>query len=238
VSSLEEAENGSTHFGKADIIYPACDVDLFATADPIDHLWRAARLGGSISVSTKARIRESILGELKSVAEYLDEQHRCMKIGISISAKLNGLAIEGGAAGYEARLRNLDLLQNAGLSSSLVLRPILNEVSDDEYGVILEEAATRTSRVLLGEEYLDAEPLLRRELQDDLIVATRNVSWLPDIPSWPVASCPDRLLGLSDCAERLGYRVFQSDSDLMSDLLSARDDKELAAVRHYGEPHV
>jgi hypothetical protein len=52
VPSLHEAESGLVDFDQFDIIYPACDVDLFATSAPVDYLWRIAEHRKSISVST------------------------------------------------------------------------------------------------------------------------------------------------------------------------------------------
>jgi hypothetical protein len=229
VQSLEEAENGAVDFRKVDIVYPACDVDLFATPDPLTYLWRAARLGPSVSISTKALLKQSMLPELRAIAEFLQDRGRQLKVGISVSTKLNGMTIERGAAPYEARLRNLDLLLNAQVPSSVVLRPVLQQVPDSEYREILLDAASCTPRVLLGEEYLDTAG--ERTTTDlGYFVSNREVSWLPGTPKWPLIPCPERLQTLTEFASRLGYRVFQSDADLMADLLTTFQDRREAKV--------
>jgi hypothetical protein len=159
-----------------------------------------------------------MIGELTAIKEFLQAQNRQLKIGVSISTQLRIASIEPGTASYADRLGNLEILDRSRIPSSLVLRPILQQSSDAEYEQILFDARGRTSRVLLGEEYMDSVATAK----EYLATQSRPVQWLAGAPRWTFVPCPDRIRILSGCAAQLRYRVFHSDADLMEDLVAER----------------
>ena len=67
--SFTDIEHSPELLEGIDVVYPACDVDLFATNKPLEILRRAAALGPSISVSTKAALSDQLVVGLARLAE-------------------------------------------------------------------------------------------------------------------------------------------------------------------------
>ncbi len=104
--SLEDVERHPDLIADADIVYPACDTDLFATLNPISVLWRAVKLGLHISVSTKASISEGKLPALAELNRWMNQQRKVLKIAVSLSTRNSIPSIEPGTASYVQRVRN------------------------------------------------------------------------------------------------------------------------------------
>jgi hypothetical protein len=210
-----------------DVIYPACDVDLFATSKPLDVLRRAASLGPSISVSTKAALSDKLVTGLATVTEELQTRDRILKIGISISTKRNCGALEPRAARYAARLENLRLLQRASVPSCLVLKPILSDVPLAEYCEIVSNAAGLTECILIGDEYLDmSTPRISPG-----VLSQRPVGWAVNQPTWPVSVHAEHKAAIKRYAERLGFSVFDSDLELMAALTKLAKKEEFDSLQ-------
>ncbi|MEX2197075.1 MAG: radical SAM protein [Thermoleophilaceae bacterium] len=213
-----------------DVIYPACDVDLFVRKDAVGVLTRVARLGASISVSTKARLRPDVLGDLACLSKELASRGQVLKVGVSLTTKHRVREIEPRTPTYETRIAGLTALSSAGIPSALVLRPLLADIPDAEYEEIVSEASGATSSVLVGEEYLDSDKSQRRHLIAEPASGSRTkareVRWLRERPVWPVRETAERVDRLRRFALRAGMRVFESDIDLMTDLIegSAKGD--------------
>jgi len=216
--TLEDVEHTPNLLEDADVIYPACDVDLFATRRPLDILRRTAALGRSISVSTKATLSHQLVTKLAEVAQELESRERILKVGISISTKYSCGRIEPRAANYSARIENLRLLRRAAIPNCLVLKPLLFDVPVEEYCEIISDVAGLTECILIGDEYLDiSNPRISPGT-----ATQRAVTWVVNKPSWPVSSAPGHAERIQMCAEGLGLRVFESDLAVMAALKDSR----------------
>ncbi len=205
--TLEELERDRQKAIGVELLYPACDDDLFARKDAIAILKRTASFGCSISVSTKAELRDGVVAELKTLAEQMAASGLILKVGISFSTRAFILEIEPGTAKYEGRLKNIGMLSKNGITVSLNLKPLLQGQSSKEYVEILEDAAKWTDLLLLGDEYVD--------IHDASGLGTREVSWLEGHPQWPFRDDPPLLAEVKKCGADLGYNIFDSDLSLM-----------------------
>lgn len=219
--TLAELERDPELAREVDVIYPACDTDLFARADFEEILEQVVRFGRSISISTKAAIGRRAVAALQKSSSELQRSGAIIKVGISISTKHRVAEIEPRTPGYTARVRSLARLQAAGIANSLVFRPLLADVSDREYEEILRDCDGLTERVLLGDEWLDAGDRFRiaRGADANPVISIRNVNWARSNPDWAQRHIPGRAESLQQYAEALGYRVFDSDALLMEDVI-------------------
>jgi hypothetical protein len=216
--TLDDVESSPKPLEGVDVIYPACDVDLFATSTPMEVVRRAAAFRLSISISTKAALSEQRVMELAEVGRELEDYGRVLKIGVSISTKHNIRTLEPRTCSYSSRLENLRLLQRASVTSCLVLKPILSDISLGEYSEIIDDICGLTDTVLIGDEYLDAsKPRISL-----LNVTQRPVNWVNNTPNWPVSTQAQRASCVKAHAKARGLRVYDSDLDLMAAFVKLR----------------
>lgn len=221
-ATLAEVEADPGQYSQIDIIYPACDSDLFARNDFEDILQRVGEFKKSVSISTKAQVGRRAIATLRSLQNSLRPHGAVVKIGISISTKHAASVIEPHTPGYEARLRSLSRLRDEGIPSALVLKPMLSDVPDTEYREILSDCVGLTNRVLVGDEWLDQGEKYRRPriFEKKSSVSQATVNWLPSHPQWSQRSMPGRISNLRKVAEELELKLFESDLHLMHDVLT------------------
>lgn len=205
-----------------DVIYPACDTDLFARNDFEYILEKIVEFGKSISISTKANINNRAIKALISAASELRKVGAVVKVGISISTKHRIPEIEPRTPGYRSRIRSLSRLNQEGIISSLVLRPLLADISNREYEEILRDCHGSTKHVLIGDEWLDASDHFRaaRGADANFVISVGTVNWARNNPTWRQRSIPGRRRILEDYGRPLGYRFFDSDLALMEDIIT------------------
>lgn len=221
---LTDLESSPHILEDVDVIYPACDMDLFATNRHLDILRKTAALGRSISISTKAVLSNSIVTELARLAVQLRTFDCVLKVGISISTKSNCGTLEPRAACYSKRLLNLKLLKQAFVPNCVVLKPLLSDIPLSEYYEILHDVVGLTQNILIGDEYLDvATPRTQATNQ-------RTVSWAVNQPIWPVNFQSERKTAIKMRASALGLHVFDSDLDLIAALLQMRNPNANSAL--------
>jgi len=204
-----------------EVVYPACDVDLFVRADAAAILERTVTLGRSISVSTKACLSARHLRALVKAKAALSLVGHTIKVGVSVSTKYSVALIEPGTPSYESRLRSLRALGLAGVPTALVLRPLLAEISDREYEEILKDCANLSDTVLFGDEWVDEVSERRNVAGADGApeTALERPRWLAEAPLWRKRTIPGRAEHLAACAGALGYRAYHSDLPLMEHLI-------------------
>lgn len=204
-----------------DIIYPACDFDLFATKDPIITLWQMLELRKSISISTKAALSELIVEKIAEIGQALAEYGHILKIGISFSTKYNIPFWESRTSNYHLRLKNLELLSKFKVPFCVVLKPVLVEVSMNEYYEIVQDISNYNAPLLLGEEYLNFGNLDTLMSRRPLVkVKSRRVNWLCGNPEWPISKVQDHITHIKTHAESMNVKCFDSDLNLMEWLIS------------------
>lgn len=224
---LSELEANLSLAEDIDVIYPACDSDLFARPDAISVLRRVASLGKSISISTKASLSREHAKQVADIASTLSQAGHVLKVGISVSTNSSIQQIEPRTPSYIARLKTVERLRTEGVVTALVLRPLLADVPDEEYLDIIRDFEPFVDSVLLGDEWLDKSKTNPRRGLDDLavpeaIVRSRIVAWAQGGPIWEERLTLGRIEGLTAAVQSLGMTPYTSDLDLMADLLSSK----------------
>jgi hypothetical protein len=204
-----------------DVVYPACDVDLFALRRWREHLAHACALGPSISVSTKASLTEADVEEIRLHSESLVQRGRVLKIGVSFSTRERVRVLEPNAPSYSKRMDTLRLLSQAGIHTALVLRPLLPDVRPEEYAAIVDDGHAFTDIVLTGPEHLDDDPEhARQQIRGAEPVTRVSIAWLETAPDWPSRRSFAQEVAVRRQAERHGMTVFDSDSEVMAAALN------------------
>lgn len=219
--TLAEVRSDSRLLEGVDVIYPACDVDLFARCDALQILSQAADLNRSISISTKASLSGTTIAELAEVNETMRERHCLLKISVSLPARDHIPLLEPRTASYEDRLDALKALATAGILTSVNLKPLMLDVPTDEYVQILTDVAPFVKHVLLGDEYLD--PTAPRQMRSMHQVVYRTVSWAEGDPSWPAIPAEQHRRALYAKAGAIGLRCWESDIEFMSYAMAEYD---------------
>lgn len=231
--TLDEAVAGQLDLEGVDVVYPACDVDIFAMRKRwAEVLTSSAALGRSLSISTKAVLTGDQIEEISRLAEIHRATGLVLKVSVSASTMHSCDEIEPRAANWEARLNVLRRLAIAGVTSCIVLKPVLPEIPTAEYEEMLNQAAAVTSAVVLGDEYVDDDHRMRRPSQADTSgsLSSRRVRWLNGSPQWLVRECGDRLRYLAEYASSVGLAAHFSDLDFMeSAMRDSRQPAELEA---------
>jgi hypothetical protein len=216
IPSLADVEATPTMLDGIDIVYPACDVDLFARRDANNVLLRCEALGRSISLSTKAELAAAVLDGIEETSARMQRHGQVLKVGVSMSTKSRVSDIEPGTADYEVRLSNLASLAERGVPRALILRPLLQEIDFFEYESMILDCSPYVDAVVFGGEWLEAGGAALDERSG---VTWQEVAWLRDRPSWPHREDEKLETRLAECASSLGLRVFDSDLLLMQALL-------------------
>ena len=220
--NLAMLESSSSLLDNIDVLYPACDVDLFARSDALTVLERVVALGRSISISTKAPLRQSVVSTIAGHAGQMAHTGKILKIGVSFATKYHVPDIEPRTPSYNMRLDALRSLGQEEIPCAAVVKPLLADIPDSEYEEILDDVGGITPYVLLGEEWLDSRPERQRSCikePREAIVSKQPVTWIGGKPDWPIRETPDRLDRLNKYAANLGLDVSESDIDLMGKLM-------------------
>jgi DNA repair photolyase len=195
-----------------DAVYPACDDDLFAHSNAVLVLRRAARLNRHLSVSTKARLSDVTLTQVKDVHREMLSKGKILKIAVGFTCTQEIGTIEPGTAPYHARIALLKRLNDAGIHTNIVLKPLLPGIALDEFRELFADCAEYTNAVLIGDMYLDANDFSRPRV-------SRRVGWLPGTPEWPTIGDVAWTEQVRIAAREFGLCVFDSDLDVLLRLL-------------------
>ncbi|MEO1128324.1 MAG: hypothetical protein AAFX05_01300 [Planctomycetota bacterium] len=215
VPTLTDLDTDPSLLDDVDVLYPACDTDLFAARHWKEHLASACQLGRVISVSTKAPLSERTIDFLEECHAALMEQGAFLKVSVSMSTRDRIPELEPRTASYEARLHVMAQLTERSVPTSLVLKPLLADVPDAEYELILSEARSHADLVLFGDEYLDSQSPRHIESNKRVGITVDRVEWLPRTPRWLQRSIDGRIARLIRYATSLGWRAYESDLSLL-----------------------
>lgn len=219
--TIDDVEADPELLTGVDVVYPACDVELFALRGWRNVLARAASLQRHVSISTKASLSESDVRDVALVSAQLRDAGLLLKVGISFSTRDRIDVIEPRAPSYGARLATLRALHAHGVATALVLRPLLVDVPTDEYLGILGDARPMTRVLLTGPEHLDSDMGHDRRAPLGGSVRRGSVRWAERVPVWETRF--SQHIELVEAAARgLGFWSARSDLDVI-DYLAERD---------------
>lgn len=201
------------------IIYPCCDSDINENLEIIHRLWKIAESGSEIyvSISTKRAIPNKRLEQYGKLNRYLQENKKgFVKISVSITTKYRIEDIEPGTDNYEKRKALFGQLQQQGFFTSLVFKPVLPFIADEEYAEIVADFPT-CEYFLLGGLYVDpGTDFYQAYIKGRYDVEKKKVSWLKEIPCWGYVSQDEKLSRIREYITAQGKKAFYSDMDLIS----------------------
>lgn len=211
---------------KEAVVYPCCDGEFF---DQHNYLGIAKSMMENMdkiyfSISTKGVVDDQRLEALVELNKLLSSQNKgFVKFSVSISNKSRIEEIEPGTIPYLDRLEIAKRITNAGIPSSVTLKPILPFISNKEYYEIIEDFSKVTNRVLVGGLYVCPNTKFYQDyIKEQYPTERREVRWLTNKPIWEYVSVPQKIDQIKQFATSLGLQSFDSDIDVVKSYLRDR----------------
>lgn len=198
------------------VIYPCCNAEYVDQEDDLNMLERIASNHTAISISTKHRIGLPALRQLKR----MDEQFRAsgkgfIKYSVSLTNKYRIDELEAGTASYDQRIELLHDIYDIGLSTSIIVKPILPFIGVDEYKEIVDDTLF-VGKYLLGDLYVkEGTPFFEKYIKNKYVTSKRNVGWIENHPTWSVVECADTKETLKRYISVKGGQSFESDIEFI-----------------------
>ena len=214
--------------GELDVLYPICDAEFFQDKNAYAALLRVARSAGPpliISLSTRCSLNAQMASRLQLLAKTLnDVRGGLVKVSVSISARERLREFEPRASSYSSRLEALGLLQESGIATSVNLKPLLPQVSEEEYMSIVRDTVRFSGVYLLGGLYLDPLSQFGKDTLRayPLLAGRKRVPWIDGQPIWPYVEDKSKTVKLISFVEKEGGRAFQTDLEIVSYLHAKR----------------
>lgn len=209
------------------VLYPCCDGELFEQTDIINTIKKLSSHPRKIyvSVSTKRRITVEEIDYLVALDKWLKENNKgFVKFSVSVSTKSRGEEIEPCATSYEERLLIAEQLKNAGILTSLNIKPILPFISQQEYFEILRDFSRYINHVMLGGLYVNpSSSFYKTYIKDRFDCTKRKVCWLDKCPEWYYVEDKLKTQKITEYATELGMQVYQSDEDFINTIRNQMD---------------
>ena len=218
--TADQLEDRPDLLNGVEVIYPACDVDLFALRSWKRHLSKVVGFGLPMSLSTKAYVDAERSSQVRGFHDQAQAAGGLLKVGVSISTSSRIAELEPRAPSYEQRIETLANLADQEIPTALILRPLLVDVAPAEYTAIVEDAAPYTNYVLTGPEYLDRDRQHSRHFLTGAQVHSRAkvVEWAHQKPVWFNREAIPQEAAVRAAARQQGLRVFDSDMSLITQL--------------------
>lgn len=195
----------------SEVVQPACDTEFLLLADWRNYLDELISVGKIISFATKADIDGDDLQSLSEANKILMASGKVLHIGVTIVRLRDWKDIEPHAPSPFARIASLRRLWEAGIPTTVLMRPMMPMVTVDE----IDELVDRTYRFcygyLSGPLYLTPamEEYMRRRNQP-FTMTERIATWQKGQPRLRIVECLDLEDHLRTAAESKGRRLFDN----------------------------
>lgn len=203
------------------IIYPSCDNEFAldaANRTLIQQLVSQTRKNVGVSISVKSLVGQKLISELKNTHDQLVTTGRgVLKCSVSVTTKHNVRLLEPKTASYDDRLECIRRIAAAGIPTSVNLKPMLPDISTEEYCEIIEDFRTYTDMYLLGGAYIDPTSDYGASVVERFgeFLTMRTVTWLPSRPTWPYYEDADQMKRVKAAIREVGATAFESDLEVM-----------------------
>lgn len=200
------------------IVYPCCDGDICENNGDLDYLWDIAKRETKtyISISTKKRIPNEHIMQYRELDHYLRSHKKgFVKISVSLTTKYLLNQLEPGTDSYFERREFFLYLQEKGFASSLIFKPIIPIIPDEEYQEIVTDFSA-CNYFLLGDLYVHADTeFYKKYILNKYSEKSRKISWLTSTPFWKYIDQDDKIQKLAQYIVKQNKEVFYSDVDLI-----------------------
>jgi len=195
----------------SEVVQPACDTEFLLVPEWRNFLDELLSTGKIISFATKMAIDGADLKSLSEVNKILQSSGNILHIGITIVRLQDWREIEPHAPSPDARIATLRRLWEAGIPTSVLMRPMFPLVSPSE----IEELVARTYRFcygyLSGPLYLtDAVESYLQGKECPFEVREKTATWQQAQPTLRVVESPHLETHLREAAEQKGRRFFDN----------------------------
>ena len=162
-------------------------------------------------------INTNQLNYLKLLDNELKREDRgFVKLSVSFSNKYSIDKLEKGTAPYRQRVKLLEQVQNMGIYTSAIIKPILPFITLTEYKEIIDDLAF-IEKFVLGDLYVDINSRFYKEYIDGKYdMSIRKVAWLNEPECWNVIEDVEKKHQLYKYIEKKCCEYFESDIDLIS----------------------
>jgi DNA repair photolyase len=205
-----------------EVVYPSCDGELTIDSDILDYVDRAKLLKNFsiLSFSTKKIIPNEILMRIKEInSELLKHDRGFIKISITITNKTRIKELEPNSSSYWERLQSLQILKEYNIPSSLIIKPVLPFISDNEYFQIIDDIKDITDDILIGGLYVDTKSgFYNNYIEGKYPIERKKVAWLQDKPTWYYVNNDSKIKRIEEYISKNDLNYFVSDLDLLSSL--------------------
>jgi DNA repair photolyase len=204
------------------IYYPSCDTE-FNWSDNFDKFINKlvdSNTKSIISISTKGKLRKSIIEKIKKANDILIKQNiGFIKFSVSITNKSMISVIEPHASSYQERLDLLNYLNDQEIPSSVILKPILPFIETKEYIEIINDTIPFTANYLLGGLYVSKESVIYNDfIKDKYETTERKADWLSYKPMWTYIDSTNKMNILQEYINNNNKNSFFSDLELLESM--------------------
>lgn len=205
-----------------EVIYPSCDSELVIDSDLLEYVNKAKLLKKYtvLSFSTKKIIPNEILKKIKEINSGLLKHDRgFIKISVTITNKTKINELEPNSSSYIERLQSLKSLKEYNIPCSLIIKPVLPFISDNEYYQIIDDISDITDDILIGGLYVDTKSLFfKNYIYDKYPIEKKKIAWLHDKPTWSYVDNNPQLKRIEEYILKNDLNYFDNDLELISSL--------------------
>ena len=211
------------------IIYPSCDGELYLNKRLVsffDEYIEKASHYNIFSFSTKREFSLHELQYLKRTNEQLRLKHIGeIKISVSITNNSRIHELEPYASSYSNRLDLIQVLQDNGILTAVILKPILPFIAYEEYCDIINDCANRgVNSFVTGDLYVDSKSTFYNQYLNNFDDPEQClISWLPHHPQWLKVKESSALKSkVVQYIQSKGLYHFNSDEEFLKDIEQCR----------------
>ena len=222
--TIGQNEIGEDELDDIELIQPFCDYDVFAceNCDWESDILRYADYGKIVSFATKTYISEGKAKVLSDINQRLIIQGAFLHVGVSITT-INCLEeVEPKTASYEKRVESIKNLKKYNISCSVIIRPLLPVLTDEEIKRIVDDTAEYCDNYIYGPLYLN------ERITDYLLGKGIEVHKMPHRANWMKGQpkkyildstrCDDLVIVLKEYCDSIKKRVFDSNDSAIEDI--------------------
>lgn len=198
-----------------ELIQPFSDYDVFACENSN---WQKeiefySRYNKIISFATKANITENIVDKLSDINKYLKSKDAFLHVGVSISTIKYIKELEPRASSFEIRVESLKALKNNDIPCSVIIRPVLPTLDNDELEKIVKSTYQYCNNYIYGPLYLNTD--IENYLTNKGYAIEKKphpVTWREGAPICNIHESKQQYKAINDCCKKYGKEAFSSNN--------------------------
>lgn len=197
-------------------IQPACDTEFLLHPNWKEILLRLSILNKNISFATKMSINDEDVEFLSAINKLLKVNNKILNIGVTIIKIDNYKELEPCAPSPIKRIETLKKLNNAGIKTNVIIRPIFPSLTTSEINQIIGETYKYSFGYLVGPLYLNenVESFLKnKKYKYDLIKKCPEWNQSKELN---VMYCHEIITNVAEIASKYRKQVFFSNEQCIS----------------------